>query len=88
MLRAHLDRAWSPYRFNHRKNEVDPNNREHINSIKNFINSEGQELRSTYMRTIENYSSIYPKEQMLICFFDELKENSAKLLTRIADIIG
>ena len=88
ILRNPIDRAWSHYRFNTRKIENNSVENNSVEDIIDFINSDEQELRSDYHRTINNYSKIFPKEQILICFYDALNDNSFELLSQIVEFIG
>jgi hypothetical protein len=88
LLRNPVERAWSHFKFNMRK---DPNfDIEMVDSkhIIEFINSEGQESRSNYIRTIEEYSKHYAKSNILICFFDAIKDNPLQLLSEIVSFVG
>ena len=44
-------------------------------------------MRSDYIRTITNYSRIFPKEQILIGFYDAISENPVELLNEILKFI-
>ena len=82
MIRNPIDRAWSHYRFE--KSNLNEGNRD----ILEFMMSEAQTKRSNYLNTIENYGLIYPKEQILICFYDAITDCPQRLLEEIVHFIG
>ncbi|MEO9476659.1 MAG: sulfotransferase domain-containing protein [Cyclobacteriaceae bacterium] len=83
ILRNPIERAWSHYRFKTRKfknfNVENVNNTEIIK----FLDAERQSSRSDYIRTLKNFSSVFPKHQLLICFFDAIDDNPKGLLNDI-----
>ncbi len=83
MLRNPIDRAWSHYRFSTRKINNFNKEKIHADDIIKFMESNGQSLRSDYIRTIDNYLSTFRKEQLLICFYDAISDNPKKLLNNI-----
>jgi len=88
LLRNPIDRAWSQYRFEKRKIKnfsVDTSSDEEIIE---FMESEFQSLRSDYIRTINNFSSIFPKDQILIGFYDAIIDDPERLLIEITNFIG
>lgn len=82
ILRNPIDRAWSHCRF--RK----PSVMNSIESIKLFIDSEEQELRSDYLQTINNYYKVFPPEQFFLRFYDDIKENPKGVLKSIVTFLG
>lgn len=82
ILRDPIDRAWSHCRF--RKPTVTHS----IESIKSFIDSEEQELRSDYLRTINNYKKVFPAEQIYLMYYDEIKENPRLALQKVVSFLG
>lgn len=88
LMRNPIDRAWSHYRFNTKyspKFNFETVTNDHII---NFINSESQELRSNYIRTLDNYSKNFPEEQIIIAFYDAITDNPLLLLSEIVEFIG
>lgn len=79
MVRNPIDRAWSHYR--HGKKEIKKNVTD--NEIIEFIESESQTLRSDYIRTLNNFSEIFPKDQILIGFYDSIIEHPNRLLNDV-----
>ena len=47
------------------------------------MNSEEQVLRGNYIKTMKEYSSIFPKENILICFYDAIKNSPQELLSEV-----
>jgi hypothetical protein len=77
LLRDPIERAWSHIRY--RKPSVLGS----FEEIKNFIDSEEQVLRGNYIKTMKEYSSIFPKENILICFYDAIKNSPQELLSEV-----
>ena len=88
MLRNPIERAWS--HFCHvKKRESSYNIKLETNEdILNFMNSESQILRSDYLRTINNFTSVFPKEQLLICFYDAIIDDPSGLLKKVISFLG
>lgn len=82
LLRNPIDRAWSHFRFHHRKKKLISTNLK-IDEIIQFMDSERQTLRSDYLRTIDNYLNVFSKEQILIGFFDAIIDDPKMLMTQI-----
>ena len=87
MLRNPIERAWSNYR--HSKKWIVNFSFENVkySEIIDFIESEGQLLRSDYIRTMNTFSKIFPKDQILICFYDAIIDNPERLLSEIIKFI-
>ena len=83
MLRNPIERAWSQYRFSLRKKKNFDIGKVSTADIIKYMESDAQSLRSEYIRTIDNYSSIFPKEQILICFYDAILDNPKALMNNI-----
>ncbi len=88
LLRNPVDRAWSHYRHSIKSIDNFGLNSVNIAEIINFMDKEEQELRSDYLRTIENYSKVFPSKQLLIGFYDSIKANPKKLLLEIVTFLG
>lgn len=87
MLRNPIDRAWSHFR--HIKKRIKGFTLDGVEEqeIIDFMKSEGQELRSNYIRTLENFTSVFPKEQILIGFYDAIIEAPEQLLQEVIQFI-
>ena len=88
MLRNPIDRAWSHFR--HIKKRIKGFTLDSVEEkeILAFMQSEGQELRSDYTRTLENFTSVFPKEQLLIGFYDAIIEAPEQLLQEVIQFIA
>ena len=85
ILRNPIERAWSHLRFHIKLNKFSKNS--DIEEMKQFIDSEKQVLRSDYLSIIHNWSSIFPKKQLHICFYDEIKESPQNFLNNIFNFL-
>ncbi len=45
-------------------------------------------LQGNYCKAIDNWTSYFPREQLLVCFFDEIKRDPQRLLCRVFKHIG
>lgn len=83
MLRNPIERAWSHYRVGTKK--IDNFNFDNVpdDDVIKFMESEGQSLRSDYIRTIDNFTKVFPKEQILIGFYDAVADNPTMLIKDI-----
>lgn len=88
ILRNPIDRAWSQYRFDSQFIKNYDIRKVTISKIIKFMNSDHQNLRCDYINTIKNYSNIFPKNQILICFYDAIKDNPLQLLKEVVKFIG
>ena len=89
MLRNPIERAWSAYRYQTRLIKDFSINNISYNEIIEFMEGDNQSLRSDYINTISNFSKVFPKEQILICFYDAIIDNPEMLLdTTIKFICG
>jgi len=88
MLRNPIDRAWSHFRHTKKRIKGFTLNNIEESDIIAFMQSEGQELRSDYVRTINNFTSVFPKEQLLIGFFDAIIDAPEQLLEEVIQFIS
>ena len=85
ILRNPIDRAWSHIRFFMKRNQFAKDSS--LEEIKSFIDSDKQELRGDYLSILHHWSSIFPKEQMHICFYDKIEENPQNFLNKIFNFL-
>ena len=85
ILRNPIDRAWSHLRFHIRLNKFSTDSS--LEPIKEFIDSEKQVLRGDYLSILSNWSSIFPKEQIHVCFYDDIEENPQSFLDNIFNFL-
>ncbi|MCB9188182.1 MAG: sulfotransferase [Flavobacteriales bacterium] len=86
LMRNPIDRAWSHIR--HIRTRDSKSKLNSIEDIIHFFDQPSQELRSDYLSTIDNFTSIFPSEQLLIGYYDAIKENPEQLLRNIVDFIS
>ena len=87
LLRNPIERAWSSYRYSTKKIPNFNFEKVKYEEVIEFMESEGQTLRTDYIRAIRNYSSVFAKGDILIGFYDAIIENPNKLLHDILDHI-
>lgn len=87
LLRNPIDRDWSTYRFTTRNKPDFSFENVSLDAIKDYMDTDGVMLRSNYLRTINNYSKVFPKGQLLICFYDAILNNPKQLLSDIVSFI-
>ena len=85
ILRNPIERAWSQARFYMTRNLFDIN--KDIDKLKEFINSDIQTTRGDYLRIIDNWSSVFSKENFFIGFYDEIEEDNKKFVSKICDFL-
>jgi len=86
VIRDPVERAWSQARFymKHNKLALDSSAQE----IKAFLDSPAQESRSNYSEILNNWESVYPKEQIFIGFYGDILANSSSFIVKICDFLG
>ncbi|MEY2905131.1 MAG: hypothetical protein RJA52_1147, partial [Bacteroidota bacterium] len=87
ILRNPIDRDWSSLKFSitRKFTDYDLHNDDQLIEL---LESPYFIKRSDYLSTIKNYSEIFPKEQLLICFYDAIVEDAYNLLKDIYEHIG
>ncbi len=88
MVRNPIERAWSQFRYQSRHKKDFDINKILPEEMIAFMNSKNQILRSDYLATIKNYTKVFPKNHLLIGFFDSVAENPVELLREIVKFIG
>jgi hypothetical protein len=53
-----------------------------------YINRPGSQLRSTYSRALDLWEEAFPRDQLLVLFYEQLLADPAEFLGRICDFIG
>ena len=84
VMRNPIDRVWSHVKHRVRKKQLKGYD---CQEIYRHINSQASLLRGNYIRTIDNWQSIFPSEQMFIGFFDEIANDPKGLMKRIFDFL-
>ena len=85
ILRNPIERAWSQARFYMTRNLFDIN--KDIDKLKEFIDSDIQTTRGDYLSIINNWSSVFSKEDFFIGFYDEIEEDNKKFISKICDFL-
>ncbi|MFY0643003.1 MAG: sulfotransferase domain-containing protein [Bacteroidia bacterium] len=88
ILRNPIDRAWSHYRHVNKTNRKFKFKDEPVQNVIKFMDSNRQHLRNNYIRTIDEFAKIYPKKQILVCFYDSITDHPKKLLAEVTNFIG
>ena len=86
ILRNPIDRAWSDYKFTCKK-KLNKSSTLNPQEILRFMKSDGQTLRSNYLKTIDLYSKVFTNNQILICFYDAIINQPESLIKNILNHI-
>lgn len=86
LLRNPMTRVWShgAMKFWNWGDGIDAIDEE---TIKNFLDERETIRRSRYIETLRIWKQVYPKEQIFIGFFEQLKDNPSQLLKEICDFL-
>ena len=94
ILRNPIDRAWSHVRHAWKMHPQNtPWNIDNfpstssISKIIKFINSPAQDLRSNYLRTINNWRDYFSPDQIFIGFYEDIIKNPTDLLNKICQFL-
>lgn len=86
LIRDPVERAWSMLRFHEQFGKpLDMNN---LEGFKERIDDPTQDRRSDYLRTIDLFQRFYPRDQILVGFFDAIREDPAGLLRSVCRYVG
>jgi len=85
IFRNPIDRAWSQLRFYITRNILTVHN--DMDKIKAFIDSGIQETRGNYIQIFNNWTSVFPEEQIFIGFYDEIMENPKSFIGKISNFL-
>ena len=85
LIRDPIERAWSSFRFNYSKNRIKKSLE--YGDIINFMNLPDQELRGNYLRTIQNYQTVFKTNQMIVGFYDAIIDQPHNLVNGIAEFL-
>ena len=91
LIRNPVDRAWSHYRHTINKGRIEnyaENEQFDLTDLRDFLNSEGQILRSDYIRTLRAYAEVYDPSRIIIGFFDAVVHDPRTLLADIVTFTG
>lgn len=88
ILRNPVERAWSHaimdlIRLSNRKyNELNDT------EFYNHFNSEGSRKRGNYIEILNNWYKVFPRERILIKFFEDINDNPVELIRSVSNHIG
>lgn len=82
LLRNPVDRAWSQFRYLHGARTIS------LDKMKSFLNTPNQLLKSDYLSTLKIYEGNVRQNQIMIGFYDAIKNNPLKFLKEIVSFLG
>lgn len=85
ILRDPIERAWSQTRFYITRNKFNVDS--DLNEIKKFIDSDMQVARGDYLSILENWSSVFSKENLFIGFYDEVSHEKEEFIAKICKFL-
>ena len=86
LLRHPVDRAWSHFRRHVRKSKLDYSSLTE-EEVFTFLRSEGCVRRGDYATQLKNWWSVFPKDQVFVGYYEEVKESPAELIQKILDFL-
>ncbi len=86
LMRNPIERAWSQIRFDWTRGAFDAI--DDMESVRAFIQSPRQELRSNYLRTLDLWESVFPKAQIHCGFYDDISTQPKVMLTTVLEFLG
>lgn len=86
ILRNPIDRTWSQFRRGTRSGHINPNMS--LAEFKDWNNLPSVALRSSYLRTLSIWSSVFSEKQIYIGFYDQVSSEPQKFLAEILDFLG
>jgi hypothetical protein len=85
-LRNPIDRAWSHIRFDAKiglfKHLGD------LEKMRGFVDSRRQVMRGDYLRTLDNWSKVFPDQNFFLGFYDEILEQPEEFMRKVCDFLG
>ncbi len=87
IIRNPIERAWSAIRFNTDKGMMKFSLDEEDRIIR-ALRKESVVLRGDYERTITNFLSHFDSSQILVCYFDAIRQDKVGLMAAITDFLG
>ncbi|MCF6238882.1 MAG: sulfotransferase domain-containing protein, partial [Candidatus Marinimicrobia bacterium] len=86
MIRNPIERAWSAVRFHLYKGAII--NLESADEVISLLQHPAMSLRGDYERTIETYLTTFDSSQILVCFYDAIKNNPVGLMSDITKFLA
>ena len=81
LLRNPVERAWSQVRFEWSRGRL--TELADLEKVRAFVDAPAQTLRSDYLRTLDLWEAHFPKGQIFIGFYDDIREKPAELLAQL-----
>lgn len=89
LIRNPIDRAWSAIRYRKLKKKAGRSlNSLSLDDLKRIVEREAMSLRGDYVRTINNWKSYFPDDQIFIGFFEDIVEAPELLLREVFQFLG
>lgn len=86
LIRNPIHRAWSHVRYDYTNGKI--SNLRDFQEVKNLIDSPFQERRSDYLRTYDVWTSYFGRENVLVRFYEQIKEEPHDLLSDVGSFLG
>ncbi|MGB0370720.1 MAG: sulfotransferase domain-containing protein [Opitutales bacterium] len=87
LLRNPIERAWSSFRFSH-KRSMEAFDLYDFSVFHKFVSSSHQMLRSDYRRTLAEFSRVFDPARIMIVFYDAISETPELLLNQVLEFLG
>jgi len=87
IMRDPVDRAWSLMRYHEKRNNK-PLTELPIEKLKELAFHKAIIGQSDYESILERWKAVFPENQFLVAFYDEITDNPAALLERICKFLG
>lgn len=82
LMRNPIERAWSAFLMKVKQENLNYDNMA-ISDIINILSSKGIIARGDYLTILKNWSSVFPKNQVYIDYYDNIKDNPKIVLSKI-----
>ncbi|WP_019509042.1 sulfotransferase [Pleurocapsa sp. PCC 7319] len=87
LMRNPIDRDWSHFRYDCHQRKIQPSSVP-TKDILNFMNKDGVRARSDYAKILKRWTEIFSQEQILIGYYDQIKDQPQNLLSDICSFLG
>lgn len=88
MMRNPIDRAWSQALMNLVVRDKQAFDAVSDQAFLDHFRHERSIIRGDYNRILDHWLAVFPKEQMLVGFFEDISERPTEILTQVFDHIG
>ena len=87
LIRNPIHKMWSQAAMRYRRYGEQGIDTIEEETIKKYLDAQTTYRRSHYLKTLQIWESIYPKEQLFIGYFEQLQQNPRQLLSEIHQFI-